>query len=590
MADVLNADQLNKIATGSGFKGGAFSSVGLPASTTTPPATATPKPSTLAEDQTKATNQGKPGFDALGNAIPGYTAPSTPAPQTDQEKIDAAIQKQNDVNDKLDVSFKQFSDTITGITNGSIPLTPGEQAQVDGLTAQYKTLIDQQKMVNTGAEGTANIRGYQQGAAEYDPKFQSNTINTIISAGVAKIADLTTKMASSVAALTQSLKDNDIANIKMQWDELQQYTKDKNATLQKTVDEAQAHIKAVQDKLDKDKKEFYDQVTKPIQDIALEAAKNGATKDIQAAIKASQTPDEAISVAGVYLQQGTGDMASYLQYKKDAMAKGLTPNDFASWKEAQDAKDLAKKIAEENRQNKADINKIYATADAKSKADANVTVSDKNQQKLEQQYRQVLAKEFSARTGALGVENAKVNQANHLNSLIKQYFDPKTGDYNIPTSQYTELVLGLASLVAPGGSSDASERAEIKSKTAAGDIKGAIQYVTGVPQTGNTQAIIKNLIDSIDRQAETATRNREAALQNMRDQAPTDLEQSRIDKLNKSTEMVKYEGQDRISKANVNTYVKDHPDEAENIAKLYEVPGATDQDIEDYLRAQGKIE
>jgi hypothetical protein len=39
----------------------------------------------------------------------------------------------------------------------------------------------------------------------------------------------------------------------------------------------------------------------------------------------------------------------------------------------------------------------------------------------------------------------------------------------------------------------------------------------------------------------------------------------------------------------VNTYVKSNPTDAETVAKLYEVPGATDQDIYDYLKAQGKL-
>ncbi len=145
-------------------------------------------------------------------------------------------------------------------------------------------------------------------------------------------------------------------------------------------------------------------------------------------------------------------------------------------------------------------------------------------------------------------------------------------------------------MISPTSVASDSLRQEINTRTAKGDIAGAISYVTGSPQNGSTQSIIKNFIDSIDRQAETAVRNREAALQNMRDQAPTDLEQSRIDKLNQSTEMVKFEGQSRISKAKVNDYIKSNPKDAETIAKLYEVPGATDQDIEEYLRAQGKIQ
>lgn len=167
--------------------------------------------------------------------------------------------------------------------------------------------------------------------------------------------------------------------------------------------------------------------------------------------------------------------------------------------------------------------------------------SNANQQKLEQQYRQVLAKEFSSRTGSLGVENGKVNQANHLNALFNQYRDAN-GNYNIPPAQYAEVAIGLANLVSPTGSVSDSARDAIMTKTAAGDFNGAISYITGTPIKGSTQAVFNNLKDSIDRQAAVATSNREAALQNMRDMAPTDLDPDRVDALNRSTQMVTYSG------------------------------------------------
>lgn len=469
----------------------------------------------------------------------------------------------------------QVQNTITNIQNGTTPLTAGEQAQVDGLKQQFQALIDQQGLANTGASGAGNIRGYQTGSAEYDPSFQVKTIGSIVSAGQNKIADLNIKMASAVASLTQSFKDNDIKAVQDAWDIYKDASKNRTDALQKTIDDTTKAIKDAKDaKIAADKVQ-YDEVTKPIQDTAADALKNGAPKDVVAAINAAPDVNSALAAAGEWLQTATGTLGEYLQYKRDTEGKGLTPMDYTSYKDAQDKKASQLKI-----------NEAYATENAKNQADANSTSSDKVQQKLEQQYRQVLSKEFSSRTGALGVENAKVNQANHLNSLFSQYYDPKTGNYNIPQSQYAELAIGLANLVSGSGQATEGTINNIMQATAKGKLNQAISYATGMPQNGSTQAVFKNLIDSVDRQAETATQNREAALQNMRDQAPTDLDPSRIDKLNKSTEMVPYAGVDRIAKSKVDNYVKANPKEADKVAKLYEVPGATDEDIYEYLGLQ----
>lgn len=153
-----------------------------------------------------------------------------------------------------------------------------------------------------------------------------------------------------------------------------------------------------------------------------------------------------------------------------------------------------------------------------------------NQDKLEQQYRTVLLKEASNRSGDLGIQNNKVSQAIHLTALLNQYKDAK-GNYNVPTAQYAELAMGLASLISPSGSAE-SDRQAIMSKTASGDLKGAIQYITGTPQNGNTQAIIKNLADSIDRQGSTAEDLRNEQVNFLQGLVPTGLDQSRVDALN----------------------------------------------------------
>lgn len=591
-----------------------------------------PASTTLQQDQAKALNQGKPGYDVLGNAVTTPPA-TTKTPTTISGDMSSTIsdntQKTNDINTSITNNktaqftggLEQYNDgtsisapndaVMQGDDNGNTWWTSGGKnyatgpdqgispevkqsqdllqqiktqtdasfaAQISAVQAQFNSLINQQKDVNSRQEASVSQTLLAGGTSRYAGINASGLNTAQISYGISQISDLVQKENSAVAALNAAQADKDYELADKQLTILAGIKKDKQTVLKDLNDkllQANKDVKAA--KLAADKV-TYDTITKPIQDIALDAKKNGASDAIIGAISGAKDVNGAIAAAGSSLQTATGTLGDYLQYKRDTESQGLVPKDYTTFKDEQDKK------AAQN-----EINKSVAIHNAERQSDADYTASDKVQQKLEQQYRTVLQKEFSSRTGALGVENAKVNQANHLDSLITQYYDSKTGKYNVPKAQYSELVMGLANMISPTGTADVATRKDLNALTAKGDLNGALQYLTGDPQNGNTQAMIKNLIDSVDRQAQTATQNRETALQNLRDQAPTDLEQSRIDALNKSTEMVPYSGQNRISKANVDDYVKENPADAETVAKLYEVPGATDKDIEDYLRAQGKL-
>jgi hypothetical protein len=150
-----------------------------------------------------------------------------------------------------------------------------------------------------------------------------------------------------------------------------------------------------------------------------------------------------------------------------------------------------------------------------------------SQPKLEQEYRTVLARAMSSRSGGIGMEDAKVQQANHALGMMDQFYDPKTGEYNIPTVQLNELALSLAKLTA--GTSPAGEgmMKEFQQKTAKGDIAAGLTYLTGQPIAANTQAITKMLRESIERQGHIAEQNREGSMGYLRGLAPTDLDEQR---------------------------------------------------------------
>lgn len=151
----------------------------------------------------------------------------------------------------------------------------------------------------------------------------------------------------------------------------------------------------------------------------------------------------------------------------------------------------------------------------------------KKQDDLEQEYRTVLARGLSSRSGGLGLEDSKVQQANHLMALLDQSFDAKTGNYNIPKVQQTELALGLARMMSPNGTVGIQLEKEINQATALGDLNKAITYITGTPQNGSTQDVVKMFRDSIQRQGETALQNREGEMAYLRGLAPTSLAEDR---------------------------------------------------------------
>lgn len=135
---------------------------------------------------------------------------------------------------------------------------------------------------------------------------------------------------------------------------------------------------------------------------------------------------------------------------------------------------------------------------------------EKEQEALKKTYTDRLTKVMSYRSGGLGTQDAKVNQAIDLRVLADQYYDPKTGDYNVPPAQHSELILGLARLLSPSGQISYEQTQDLKAKTLReGIAKTAISLgMDPVEMGGPTQSVVKMILDSIDRQGLTSEKLR----------------------------------------------------------------------------------
>lgn len=148
------------------------------------------------------------------------------------------------------------------------------------------------------------------------------------------------------------------------------------------------------------------------------------------------------------------------------------------------------------------------------------------QDTLEQQYRTALEKAFSTRSGSLGIQSQKVDQAIHLRTLLDQY-KGADGTYSVPPAQYAELAQGMASLLSGNNTLSDSRVADIQQQSAKGDLGKLMTYITGTNYSGSTNSILKNLSDSIDRQGQVAQQLRDQYMKGLQGLKPTRLDPTR---------------------------------------------------------------
>ena len=387
---------------------------------------------------------------------------------------------------------KQASDRIDQISAGNFILSPSEQAQIDSIKAIYAQHIKEQEVINanfTGATGIMAMRG-GLGAGNLSGGEITNAINT----GMARIADWNTQMNAAIVAATTAMKDGDLKALNDTWGKFTDLQKQQQAEITRTHDEVVAAKKAQADEAyrqqqlkDQEQVATWTEKQKPIDDLANEAAKNGASPELVKKIQSAGSLNEAYGLAADHMQDPTSPGGQYAAYVKSLPAgkSPVLPADYF----------MGVKIKEAT---------AIAAANAAVKAQGDTKELNRLNDKLQK---------FATggRTGAYGVESNKIDSALHAVALFNTY-KQADGSYNIPTAQYTELGMSLANLISGTGTATESMRSDIKSATLKGDFNKVVQYIGGSPMTGNTQDIIKNLVDSVQRQGVQAENNRNSII------------------------------------------------------------------------------
>lgn len=374
-----------------------------------------------------------------------------------------------------------------------------------------------------------------------------------------------------------------------------------------------------------------------IKALALKAKEGGAPDDVVKKIIDSGDYASAISQSGDYLQSATGTLGDYLQYKKDTIGKGLTPTDYTTFKDQQDAKTAKQKSTEA-------YNTAYGSAAGKADAEAKFgtgttptgdgTTTPGGGGITEATGLSIDAFNYMTQgTSALTrmSEGSRARVKNEVNNYLK-----RTGtDYATFQSQYKAYNEALESNI---------KRVNLV-KVAEGELGGTLQNLSSAAddasfnsmkwnnivklwagQEFNDKNVSKYAFHLNQLRSEIALYNAAAAGKTSTDDADRkeaeriikegfakgsvtgfqEALKSSVDKmdvvlndnLNRTQKQVwdlfgvgsKYQApkQQIDPKEKVNEYVKSNPSQAENIAKLYDIPGATDADIYEYINHLNK--
>lgn len=166
--------------------------------------------------------------------------------KTTPETFDTSMQG---ITDQFTQASKDVTDKLNQIANGTFPLTPDQQAQLDSLKQQYLSVIKQQETTNANYTGGITNIGISSGRSRYAPELAQGEIQAAISAGTQKIADLNSQMASALAQMKQGFMDNNFKMISQSWDIYQQSQKMISDNLKSMNDAALAAKKMAQDEV-----------------------------------------------------------------------------------------------------------------------------------------------------------------------------------------------------------------------------------------------------------------------------------------------------------------------------------------------------
>lgn len=229
----------------------------------------TPPPVSPNQPQVKASysneivpSQGTPEYiqaQKLASQVPVPTpAVLTPTKDTTTTVSEPYKVKENTIQsqmqqnqDAMTTATTNFNNTVTGIMNGSVPLTPFQQSFIDSTKSSFQNIIKAQEIANKNFIGGTTVAQEARGLSRYSPEIAVGNIFAATTEANQKIADLNTKMNLNLSQIQQGFQEGNYKMVKDSYTELQNSQKERQATLEKMYtivqNQEKEAVKKVQD-------------------------------------------------------------------------------------------------------------------------------------------------------------------------------------------------------------------------------------------------------------------------------------------------------------------------------------------------------
>lgn len=177
-------------------------------------------------------------FDAAGNFI-GTISKS----QYDNLKLNSNIFQKN----KAQKSALEMQEKIDQIINGTYPLSPDQQAQIESAKQVFQRLIDQQTIANKNFEGGVTVAQTLSGMSEYSPLAAQGALKSAVDSGISKISELNSQLINAVTKMNIAFRSDNMEMLEKAYNMYNDYANKKQEEIDKITDRTISYEKDMRD-------------------------------------------------------------------------------------------------------------------------------------------------------------------------------------------------------------------------------------------------------------------------------------------------------------------------------------------------------
>lgn len=225
---------------------------------------------------------------------------------------------------------------VSSFTSATGGFDAATQNLINSITAMYQSRITAQQAVNANEQSAVNSEDIRNGTSRYAGGVAGGILTTEENTGLDRITAIQNDMAQAIATAQDNLQTENYKAFMDEQDKLSSLQTEQTGILKDLHDQAVAEKNRLQDQ--------QTAITTSINNVAMEAAKNGAPSSLLASIGSAKTEADAIAAAGDYLQTSSDpQVQGYIMYKQGANSSGQVPESYATWKAADDAQTAKEK-------------------------------------------------------------------------------------------------------------------------------------------------------------------------------------------------------------------------------------------------------